>query len=143
MTVAAVAQRLGGIKVLKTPIRSELDLAVAVAKGLPTAAVDALVAHGAILTHEIGHLLLPPQTLADRKKRRRPLTPDESDRVAGIARLHARATEILGDDGKAFAWMRRPNRALGGQPPVELLRTGEGARLVDDVLTRLEHGVFA
>jgi putative toxin-antitoxin system antitoxin component (TIGR02293 family) len=50
---------------------------------------------------------------------------------------------VLGDDGKAFAWMRRPNRALGGQPPVELVRTGEGARLVDAVLTRLEHGVFS
>ena len=143
MKAAAIAQRLGGLKVLKAPIRTDLELMAAVAGGLPTAAVDALVRGNVVLAHEVAVFLLPTRTLADRKKKRRSLTPEESDRVARVARLHAHAAEALGSEEKAFAWLRRTNRALGGRAPVELLRTGEGGRLAEAALTRLEHGVFA
>jgi putative toxin-antitoxin system antitoxin component (TIGR02293 family) len=143
MTATVIARRLGGPKVFKSPIRTELELAAAIARGLPTASIDALVRGNVVLAQEVPILLLPTRTLADRRKKRRPLTPEESDRVTRVARLHSRAAEALGSDEKAFAWLRRPNRALGGSAPVDLLRTGEGARLAEAALTRLEHGVFA
>jgi putative toxin-antitoxin system antitoxin component (TIGR02293 family) len=142
-TATAIARRLGGPKVFKSAIRTDIDLATAVARGLPTAAIDALVEGNVVLAHEVGGLLLPVRTLADRRKKRRSLTPDESDRVARVARLHSLAAEALGSEEKAFAWLRRANRSLRGNAPVDLLRTSEGARLAEAALTRLQHGVFA
>ena len=44
---------------------------------------------------------------------------------------------------KAVAWLRRPNRALGRHVPLELLDNDLGARQVEDVLGRIQHGVIS
>jgi putative toxin-antitoxin system antitoxin component (TIGR02293 family) len=46
----------------------------------------------------------------------------------------------LGSEEKAIQWLRRPNRALGNQTPLELMDTDIGAKQVEDVLGRIEHG---
>jgi putative toxin-antitoxin system antitoxin component (TIGR02293 family) len=84
---------------------------------------------------------LPPRTLARRKQEQR-LRSDESDRLFRLVRVAAQATETLGDEsGKQ--WLHTPNRALGGQRPLELLDTDIGSRQVEEVLGRIEHGVFS
>jgi putative toxin-antitoxin system antitoxin component (TIGR02293 family) len=55
----------------------------------------------------------------------------------------ARAEEALGDSEKAHRWLGRENRALGGERPVALLDSDAGARAVERVLGRIEHGVFS
>ncbi len=53
----------------------------------------------------------------------------------------ARAIDALGSAEKADRWMRKPDRALAGQRPIDLLGSEEGTRVVDDALGRLRHGV--
>jgi putative toxin-antitoxin system antitoxin component (TIGR02293 family) len=43
----------------------------------------------------------------------------------------------------AARWLRRPNRALGGERPLDLLTSDAGARVVEQVLGRIEHGVYS
>jgi putative toxin-antitoxin system antitoxin component (TIGR02293 family) len=143
MTVADVVEWLGGRKVLRTEVRSELELVRAVQEGLPTASIAAMVERGALDPQEVERFIIPRRTLAHRRKRRQPLSPEESDRLARAAHLLALATETFGDQEKAARWMRRPNRALRGAVPIELLTTSGGARLVEDVLERIAHGVFS
>ncbi len=142
MTVQAVARRLGGKRVLKRDLRSELDLARAIHGGLPTRAVDAVLASGLLAPAELYALVIPRRTLAHRKAKRQALTSEQSDRLARVVRLGARAEEALGDRDKAARWLRKPNRALGGIRPLDLLESGVGARMVERVLTRIEHGVY-
>jgi len=61
------------------------------------------------------------------------------------ARLLAKATDVLGDREKAIGWMKAPNRALGGATPTSVLDidTALGARAAEDVLVRIEYGVFS
>ena len=66
--------------------------------------------------------------------------PGAVEHQHGIA---ARAVEVLGSEGKASRWLRRPNRALGGKPPVALLDTDLGTQQVEAVLGRIEHGVYS
>jgi len=54
-----------------------------------------------------------------------------------------RVEEVFGSREKAEIWLREPNCALNMQPPLDLLDTDEGAKQVEDVLTRIEHGVFS
>jgi uncharacterized protein (DUF2384 family) len=37
-------------------------------------------------------------------------------------------------------WLQRPNRALNGELPIRLLDTDIGARQVEDILGKIEHG---
>ncbi len=77
---------------------------------------------------------------AQRRKEQGTLTVEESDRLARIARVTQRAVDALGDTEQARDWLRRPNRALQGMEPLELLGTDAGAELVSDELGRIEYG---
>jgi len=61
------------------------------------------------------------------------------------ARLQAKATDVLGSREKAIVWMQAPNRALGGATPISVLDTDTelGARAAEEVLVRIEFGVFS
>jgi putative toxin-antitoxin system antitoxin component (TIGR02293 family) len=143
MTPASFAERLGGTRVLRTTIRSELDLARAVHEGLPTAAVDEVLASGLLDAAELYALVIPRRTLTHRRERRQPLGRDESDRLTRVVRALARAEEALGDPARAAHWVRTPNRALRGERPLDLLSSDVGARTVERVLGRIEHGVYS
>jgi len=143
MTNAAVAERLGGERVLHQLIRTDLDLVAALREGLPPEAADALLAGGAVDPEELYRLVIPRRTLALRRQKKQPLTPEESDRLARVARVIAAAEETFGVPDKAHRWLRKHNRGLAGQVPLELLSTEAGARVVEQALGRIAHGVFA
>jgi len=71
------------------------------------------------------------------------LTPEQSDVVIRTASTLAKAIDILGDRKKAAHWLTTPNRALGGEIPIDLLDTWAGAHEVEAVLDRIEYGVYS
>ena len=82
------------------------------------------------------------RTLARRKKEGR-LGIDESERVVRITLLFNQAVDVLGSVEEARTWFKTPNRALGGVTPLDYSDTEPGAREVEDILGRIEQGVFA
>jgi putative toxin-antitoxin system antitoxin component (TIGR02293 family) len=85
---------------------------------------------------------IPLRTLGRRKEQGR-LTLAESERVFRLATLFEKATQVLGDRENARQWIASPKKALGGRSPLEYADTEVGAREVEDLLGRLEHGVFS
>lgn len=79
------------------------------------------------------------QTMARRRQARR-LRVDESDRLYRIAHVAGQAVSVFGSEDKAVTWLQRPNRALNGELPIRLLDTDIGARQVEDILGKIEHG---
>jgi putative toxin-antitoxin system antitoxin component (TIGR02293 family) len=67
---------------------------------------------------------------------------DESDRLARVARIYAIAEDVLGSRDEAQRWMKTPNRSLDGARPLNELETEVAAREVEDVLGRIQHGIF-
>jgi putative toxin-antitoxin system antitoxin component (TIGR02293 family) len=57
--------------------------------------------------------------------------------------VYANAVEMLGDEEKAVEWLRTPNRALGGDRPLDQIDTDLGARAVEDILGRIAYGVYS
>ena len=57
-----------------------------------------------------------------------------------LARIIALATHYLGDVQAANRWLKRPNAALGGKTPIELVDTEPGARALENVLGRIAYG---
>jgi putative toxin-antitoxin system antitoxin component (TIGR02293 family) len=144
MTHAAdIARWLGGKKLLKSDIRSDFDFVRLVQDGLPTAVLEALVRRGELTAQEVEKYIIPRRTLAHRKRRHQPLSREESDKLARVARIFAVALDTFQDRQKAAAWMRRPNRELQGAAPVQLLDTDSGARVLEQTLERIAHGIFS
>ncbi len=84
-----------------------------------------------------------PRTLSRRKKEQR-LTAAESDRLVSVSRLLTQAVELFeGDKERAFRWFVQANRGLGGLTPLEMAATETGTREVENLIGRLEHGVFS
>ncbi|HUF67164.1 MAG TPA: antitoxin Xre/MbcA/ParS toxin-binding domain-containing protein [Longimicrobiales bacterium] len=84
---------------------------------------------------------ISPRTLARRKEVGR-LQPDESDRLLRLSRLVGLALQLFeGSLEEARSWLYAPNRALGGGSPLEFATTDVGAREVEQLIGRLEHGV--
>ena len=71
------------------------------------------------------------------------LSPVESDRLLRVCGVLDHARAVFDDDQDAAAWFSIPNHALSGDTPLSLLDTDAGVREVDDILTRLELGVYA
>ena len=81
-------------------------------------------------------LQMPARTLARRRRSRR-LAADESDRLYRLARIAAHAVSVFGSEDKAGTWLRRPNRALNGELPIQVLDTDVGAGQIEDLLGRI------
>jgi putative toxin-antitoxin system antitoxin component (TIGR02293 family) len=143
MTAQVLAERLGGSEVLHREVKSDLDIAALVEKGLPLRVVDVVLESGLLDVNELYVLVVPRRTLAHRKEKQHTLSPEQSDRLARVVRAITRAEEALGDPEKATRWMRKENRALGGRRPLDLLASEAGTRMVDRVLGRIEHGVYS
>jgi len=134
----------GGADVLgRRSIQSENDLIPLLRQGLPFVALESTMAAFALSREEVAAVLdLPLRTFARRKKEQR-LAADESDRLYRLTRVITHAERVFHSRVKATEWLHRPNRALNGAIPLQLLDNEIGAIQVDDVLGRIEHGVYS
>ena len=138
-----IVEALGGREVRNHPITSPEELKAWIREGLPFKSLERVMERFGFNRDEISAALnLPPRTLARRKQEQR-LHPGESDRLFRLVRIAAQASNVLGGEDKAGRWLHTPNRALGGKPPWELLDTDLGSRQVEEVLGRIEHGVYS
>jgi len=71
------------------------------------------------------------------------LSPVESDRLLRAYRVFEHARAVFDDERDAVSWLSMPNHALSGETPLSLMDTDAGVHQVDEVLTRVEFGVYA
>jgi putative toxin-antitoxin system antitoxin component (TIGR02293 family) len=133
---------IGGADALGEDVRLGTDIVRLVRRGLPVSTIQFILDTGRMTLTELDRIVLPRKTLMNRRKLGS-LTPEQSDRLVRVARLIAVAEETFGSQGKANIWLRRPTAALGGDRPLDLLDTDEGARQVETLLGRIGHGIAA
>jgi len=113
-------------------------------EGVSFAAFERLKRSLKVSSRELADVALITQRTLARRKRAGRLDPDESDRLVRVSRVFARSIELFeGDLESARSWLMRPVFALGGAVPFEMVKTEVGAREVENLITRLEHGVFS
>ncbi len=140
-------ERRGGTHAYATLLGLEAQGTLALLKrveaGFAYRAVERFRRNAGLSLQELGALVqITPRTLARRREEGR-LTPEESDRLLRAARVFGKALELFeGEAEAARAWLSAPAPALGGRTPREVAATEVGAREVEDLAGRLEHGVF-
>ena len=112
--------------------------------GLPFKALKSLATlSGLPVTLIASTIGIPERTLARRKAGGRFAT-DESERLLRISTIFEQAVELFeGDVAGAVTWLTSPKRVLGDRTPLAYSRTELGAREVENLIGRLEHGVFS
>lgn len=115
-----------------------------VGRGFSFDAMRALETRSGIALSEIASLIgLPPRTFARRKASGR-LTSDESEKLLRISAVFEQAVDLFeGDRAGALKWLTTRKKSLENETPLEYSRTELGAREVENLIGRLEHGVFS
>src|SRR6266496_617654 len=141
MTVDAIAEVLGGRKVLKRKISTAEELVQITRKGLPVDILRELAVELGIDRQAVASLIgIPARTLSRRLSSRSRLSAAESDRSVRVARIVAQAKDTFDDLPMAANWLQAPNRVLKGQRPIDLLDTDAGVQQVETVLGRIAYG---
>ena len=140
--VDMVFRKLGGREVLGQNVTSEADLARLVHGRIPLRALI-YVRRGGFSDQEIGRFIIPEHTQRHRNAKRQPLTVEESDRVVRVTRIQALTEDVFGDAQKANRWLRENLAILDGKPPLEIARTESGARVVEQMLAKIDWGAAA
>ncbi len=112
--------------------------------GFAFARIESLRKATGLTVEEIGRFARIPGRTMTRRQAQGRLQADESDRVLRLATLFELATELFeGDRDAAKRWLETPQPGLGGAIPLEFAGTEVGAREVESLIQRLEHGVIS
>lgn len=124
--------------------RNVPELISEVERGFSFAALRRLSSYSGLNVTVLASVIdLPERTLARRRSSGK-FAPDESERLLRISNIFEKAVELFeGDVVAAVKWLATPKRALNHQPPLLYSRTEVGAREVENLIGRLEHGVFS
>ena len=135
---------LGGKRMIRTPVRSDFDLFTVGAEGIPKSSVDELAAKLGISRKSLAEDVfdLSVKTI-ERKDPTERLDKRTSSHALEIAKLLQHALSVFEDEEKVKRWMNNENRALKGQKPVQFLGTLTGLTMINDVLGRIEEGVYS
>lgn len=130
-----------GLKTSSKVAGSLGQVRAALQAGLPRHAFEKIRGDLGISSEELAEIVgIPLRTLARRTDR---FKPDESERLLRVGSVLKKATDVLEDPVAVRRWMSQPKSALGGITPLRCCDTDVGAREVEALLGRIEHGVFS
>jgi putative toxin-antitoxin system antitoxin component (TIGR02293 family) len=114
-----------------------------VRKGLPVGVFKSVATNLEMSERELARVLNIPSRTFDRRLAQGILSPEESDRLARVAKIFNEAREIFGSPEKARGWMSTPLGVFEGETPLRRADTSLGATQVEEVLGRIDHGVYS
>ena len=139
----ARARSLVGAHARGRPLRAG-EVAARVKAGLSVGEFDALRELLGLTVESLAAKVgISTATLSRRRQSGQRLDVGCGDRLLRYARLFRLAADLYdGDEEAARRWLAKPARALDGEAPLERAATEAGAREVEALIGRLEHGVY-
>ena len=125
----------------------------AIKAGMPARALVSVAQRMGITKERLFTTLGLPRATVDRKVREsKILTPVESSRVLGLARLVGQVQTLVEQSGDSEGfdaaqwvanWLEEPMPALQGRRPAEFMDTAEGQAIVANLVQRAQSGAYA
>jgi putative toxin-antitoxin system antitoxin component (TIGR02293 family) len=111
--------------------------------GLSFRAVQNLQKALAIPLEAVASVLGMSRATLHRRKNEGKIDKAESERLVRYQRLLKKAEDVFGSAGAAREWLTHKQPGLGNVPPLEFAKTEIGAREVENLLGRIEYGVYS
>jgi putative toxin-antitoxin system antitoxin component (TIGR02293 family) len=122
-------------------VASIADLRRLIDQGLPKRSLGHVVEYVSETPGEAARLrdrIVPPATF---KRRSSALKPEEGEKVERLARVAALAEVAFGSQEDALGFLHESHPELAGETPLDAARSELGARQVEEILWRMEHGL--
>ena len=136
-------EMLGGRKFMPLKPASHLDFIAAGARGIPKLAVANLADVLDVPMKDMAMLLNLSYKTLGRKKDTDALDVLSSSMSIEIANTVTRGLSLFEDAEKLNRWLHKENRALKGITPFSLLNTPTGIKIVNQLLGRIEEGIYS
>lgn len=111
--------------------------------GLPVQELKDLQTSLDLPMDRLGQMLGISKATIHRRQAEQRLGVAESDRIVRFAKLMGKAVKVMESNEVARKWLNSPQHGLGGAVPLEFAETEIGAREVEDLLGRVEYGVYS
>jgi putative toxin-antitoxin system antitoxin component (TIGR02293 family) len=136
-------QRIGIATLIGLNVKNNKELIEKINIGFPFTSFEELQHKLDISANELGfYVQIPRRTLSRRKAINR-FKPDESERILRFSRILYLALLLFDSNyDSTRKWLKSNKSALGGISPLLFSKTEIGAKEVEDLIGRLEHGVF-
>lgn len=135
---------LGGKTLVKTDLSTDFDLIALSQQGITKASLESLIAYIGISKKTfIENILDLSVKTIERKKNNDLLGQHISSHILEIAKVVAHAFSVFEDEKKVQKWLITPNRALNNTQPIDLFMMPTGLNMVDQILGRIEEGVYS
>jgi putative toxin-antitoxin system antitoxin component (TIGR02293 family) len=112
-------------------------------RGLPLSTLEEFSAYSGIAVKDLLEVVIPARTLKHRRQRQEPLSLDESDRLARVAKMYESAVKVYDDREDGRKWLCGKKSRFDGKTALEMLRTEAGEQAVRDFLIQIDEGYFA
>ena len=77
------------------------------------------------------------------KKRSDRFNVSLSEKIVGLADLYSFGFEVFEEEDLFNQWMQKPNKALGGEVPLDIIDNQFGREEVKNVIGRIAYGVYS
>ena len=125
-------------------VGDNVTMAQRVEEGIPVVDVVEFGKQAGFTNDELARLIhIPPRTYARRIANKGRLKVPEGERAVRLMRLFERARQVFGSYENTRSWFNSKLLALGRKTPLEYAQTEPGAREVENIIGRIEHGVFS
>jgi putative toxin-antitoxin system antitoxin component (TIGR02293 family) len=139
-----IEQWLGESVHLYKPIRSDFDVISIGLSGITKASVDELARNLGVSRKSMAEDILDVSVKTlERKAAIDKLDKKTSSHALEIARVMHHAYQVFEAKEKVKLWLNYENKALNGTKPIDLLGTLTGLNMVNDILSRIEEGVYS
>ena len=143
-TRISVDRMLGGKATFKMIPKTSNDWHTLLEGGLPLSALECFKQATALSDAQLALLVgISGKTLQRARSARKRLDTVTSDRLFRTARIVALAGTVLESSERGIAWLGRAQIGLGGKAPFALMTTEAGCAQVEQLLLRIEHGVYS
>jgi len=125
----------------KTPdLRQEIER---IRAGLSFRAAQQLQKALGVSLEQLAAVLGMSRATLHRRKTQGRLAEPESERLVRYQQLLKKAVDVFGNETKAREWLTHPQPGLAQAVPIEFAHTEIGAREVENLLGRIEYGVYS
>lgn len=126
----------------KRKLNSRKDYIILSREGIPMLVFRKILEYTSLTTKEISEILPVSERQLSRYDGNHILRKDISSHLIQLIELFEKGYDVFGKD-KFQIWIRASIKALGNERPIDLLDTSIGIKMVEDIIGRIEHGVYS
>jgi putative toxin-antitoxin system antitoxin component (TIGR02293 family) len=135
---------LGGKGLVNRAVYSEFDLILLSNEGITKQSLESLISYLGISKKAFSENILDASVKTlERKKNTDKLSKHTSSLAIEIAKVVEHALDVFEDEEKVKGWLNSPIKALNYSKPIDLFYLPTGLKMVDNVLGRIEYGVYS